>query len=118
MTLAGFVLILNTRLAPSLVAVLLVAWIAVALRSILVQSEALTGFARIALRADGSAVATTRDGVARLSLVSGSLMLGHYAWLRFDGPGRRRVGVLVTAAELGATGWRRLNLFWRHGFKS
>jgi hypothetical protein len=115
LTLAGFVLVLNMRLPPALAAAIAVTWLACAIRAIVVQSVAIRDLRNITLHADGTVSARTRDDSVRMQLAPGSLVLGRYAWLRFGGPRHRRFGVLVSAAELGPTGWRRLNLFWRHG---
>lgn len=111
---AGAVLIAALPVAPAWAAALLLAWSAASLLELRAARKCEARIERFRLYADGRLEGVSHDGtIQALELLSGSMVLSHFAWLRVRFTDGTRYGELLLAACGRADDWRRLRLIWR-----
>lgn len=112
--LTGGVLIIALPVAPAWSVACLVLWTALSGLELKASLEGMARIERLRLGADGQLVGLSPDGAAEaLTLLSGSMVLARFAWLRVRFADGSRYGELLLAADRPADEWRRLQLIWR-----
>lgn len=112
--LAGGALIVALPVAPAWSGACLVLWAVLSGLELKASVTGMTRIERLRLDAGGQLVALSRDGAAEaLTLLSGSMVLARFAWLRVRFADGSSYGELLLAAGCPADEWRRLQLIWR-----
>jgi len=91
------------------------AWLVFNGRELLLIAKCYERFQRIRIWHCGDAELLTSDGSwSPAALVSGSVVLRKYAWLRLKTPDGQRFGELLCGKCMQNEQWRRLQVIWRH----
>lgn len=113
--LTGIVLILCMPLATHWRILLVVAWVGESYRELRALVTGAVRLRRIRLDAEGNVSGQKPDGRSEvLTLLTGSIVLSRWGWLRVRFPDGGRYGELVSGDPVKDLEWQRLQLIWRH----
>ena len=90
-------------------------WLLICGRDLWLIATAYRSCARMRIMATGEMLVYGRDGCCTgATLGAGSVVLRHFAWLRFRAENGRRHVELLRCTTARNKDWRRLQVIWRH----
>jgi hypothetical protein len=111
----GLATILALSMPPVWRAFAALLWLIMNGRELVLIAKGYKQCRRIRIGHDGDVELLGRDGSwMPATLVSGSVVLRQYAWLRFETREGLRFAEPVRAKNAQSEGWRRLQVIWRH----
>lgn len=116
--LIGAVLLGHLPIAPWIRLVLVMLWLPASVCEIAALSRAMAGVSGIRLRPDGTTVVDRRGRETPARIMSGSIVLRRFAWLRLRLSSGRVSGELLRRESVTAEQWRHLQILWRHAPES
>jgi hypothetical protein len=113
--LAGLLLLLTLPISLPWRGLAAAAWLAQNTCQLRVIANGYTRCRRIRIDQTGAVAAQGPDGCwFPATLVTGSVVLAGFAWLRFKADDGQQFVELLSAKRAGNEGWRRLQVIWRH----
>ncbi len=111
---AGLALVLHFPMAPAWRGLIIVAWVADVLREMIRMTAGAARVRLLRLDESGHIVAERPDGGTEcLTLLTGSLVLRRFAWLRLRFPDNRQYAELICGDPAKDLEWQRLQLIWQ-----
>ena len=111
---AGFVLIVHLPFAPVWRALIVILWFADGCREMVKMTTGMARVVLLKLDASGRILAADSEGeFQELTLLTGSMVLRRFAWLRLRFPDNSNYAELFSGDQAKDEHWQRFQLIWQ-----